>query len=39
MVHKCGFTKEVFEDLAEKHNFTLSIKEVGYDLIVDISKT
>ncbi len=39
MVHKCGFTKEVFEDLAEKHNFKLSIKEVGYDLIVDISKT
>lgn len=39
MVHKCGFTKEVFEDLAEKHNFKLTIKEVGYDLVVDISKT
>jgi predicted SAM-dependent methyltransferase len=38
MVHKCGFTKEVFEDLAEKHNFKMTIKEVGYDLIVDIRR-
>jgi predicted SAM-dependent methyltransferase len=39
MVHKCGFTKEVFEDLAETHNFKMTIKEIGYDLVVDISKT
>lgn len=38
MVHKCGFTKEVFEDLANKHNFNLKIKEIGYDLIVDVYK-
>lgn len=39
MVHKCGFTKEVFEDLSEKYNLKMTIKEVGYDLVVDISKS
>ena len=39
MFHKCGFTKEVFEELANEHNFKLTVKEVGLDLVVDISKT
>lgn len=39
MVHKCGFTKEVFEQLAEQHNLKLAIREEGYDLVVDIFKT
>ena len=38
MVHKCGFTKEVFEELSAKHNFKMTLKEVGYDLLVDFHK-
>lgn len=38
MVHKCGFTKEVFEELSTKHNFKMTLKEIGYDLVVDFHK-
>lgn len=38
MVHKCGFTKEVFEELSTKHNFKMTLKEIGYDLLVDFHK-
>lgn len=38
MVHKCGFSVKVFEQLAREHNFNITIKEVGLDLLVDIRK-
>lgn len=36
MYHKCGFTKEVFESISKEHNFNIKIKEIGFDLVVDI---
>ena len=38
MVHKCGFTREVWDDIATKYNLDIKIKELGYDLVVDIYK-
>lgn len=37
MIHKCGFTKEVFEELAKEHGFNVRVVENELDLIVDIS--
>lgn len=39
MVHKCGFTKEVWADIAKKHNLNIQVKEEGYDLVVNIYKS
>lgn len=38
MVHKCGFTKLVWDDIAKKHNLNINVQEVGLDLLVDIHK-
>lgn len=38
MIHRTAFTKKVFETLAEEHEFEMDIKEVGWDLLVDIKK-
>lgn len=39
MVHKCGFTKEVWADIAQKHNLNIQVIEEGYDLVVNIYKS
>lgn len=38
MSHKCGFTKKLFESLAIRFKYDIYIKEVEFDLIVDIRK-
>ena len=38
MIHRTGFSRKVFEQLAKKHNFDMDIKEVGFDLLVDVKK-
>jgi hypothetical protein len=38
MRHRTGFSKKVFETLATDHGFDMDIKEVGFDLLVDIKK-
>ena len=39
MFHKCGFTKEVFDQLAKQHNWIVSIIEDNtYNLVVDIKR-
>jgi predicted SAM-dependent methyltransferase len=38
MIHRTGFSKKVFEHIAKEHNFDMDIKEVGFDLLVDIKK-
>jgi predicted SAM-dependent methyltransferase len=38
MRHRTGFSKTVFETIAKEHNFDMDIKEVGFDLLVDIKK-
>ena len=38
MRHRTGFTKTVFEQLATEHNYNINIQEVGFDLLVDITK-
>lgn len=39
MIHRTAFTKKVFETLAEEYGFVMEIKELGWDLLVDIKKT
>jgi len=38
MIHRTGFTKQVFEHIATENNFDIDIKEIDFDLIVDIKK-
>jgi predicted SAM-dependent methyltransferase len=38
MIHRTGFSKKVFEHIAKEHNFDMDIKEVGFDLLVDVKK-
>lgn len=39
MVHKCGFTRAVIEQLAGEHGFKVEVREVnGFDLLIDIRK-
>lgn len=38
MRHKTGFTKQVFEHIATENNFDIDVKEIDFDLIVDIKK-
>jgi predicted SAM-dependent methyltransferase len=38
MIHRTGFSRKVFEHLAKEHNFDMDIKEVGFDLLVDVKK-
>jgi predicted SAM-dependent methyltransferase len=38
MIHRTGFSRKVFEQLAKEHNFDMDIKEVGFDLLVDVKK-
>jgi glycosyltransferase involved in cell wall biosynthesis len=36
MIHKCGFTEEVFANISKEYNFNLKIKTYDLDLVVDI---
>jgi hypothetical protein len=38
MRHKTGFTRLVFETIATENNFDVDIKEIDFDLVVDIKK-
>lgn len=38
MRHRTGFSKKVFEHIAKEYNFDMDIKEVGFDLLVDVKK-
>jgi 2-polyprenyl-3-methyl-5-hydroxy-6-metoxy-1,4-benzoquinol methylase len=38
MAHKCGFTKKVFENLALRFKYNIYVREVEFDLVVDIRK-
>jgi predicted SAM-dependent methyltransferase len=38
MIHRTGFSKKVFEHIAKEYNFDMDIKEVGFDLLVDVKK-
>jgi len=38
MRHRTGFSRKVFEHIAKEHNFVMDIKEVGFDLLVDVKK-
>jgi len=38
MRHRIGFSRKVFEYIAKEHGFDMDIKEVGFDLLVDVKK-
>ena len=38
MRHKTGFTRLVFETIATENNFDVDIKEIDFDLVIDIKK-
>jgi SAM-dependent methyltransferase len=38
MIHRTGFSKQVFEHIATENNFDIDIREIGFDLVVDIKK-
>jgi len=38
MRHRTGFSRKVFEHIAKEHGFDMDIKEVGFDLLVDVKK-
>jgi len=38
MRHRTGFSRKVFEHIAKEHGFDMDIREVGFDLLVDVKK-
>ena len=38
MRHRTGFSRKVYEHIAKEHGFDMDIKEVGFDLLIDVKK-
>lgn len=36
MIHKCGFTEEVFTKISEQHNLKIKVNTYEWDLVVDM---